>query len=113
MEMESEFVAQLMALTHDEQRLAKLAAEVAPLLAEFTKPIDVTNEVKQRAHRARTAENFCETWGVTKAWIGDLIDRYEELGHEARSALMQMAAKAVKDVPEPCISSDTAAQKSA
>lgn len=104
--MESEFVAQLMSITIDNERLAELASDAIPLLAEFSKPIDPKAEVRQRAARSQLAQVFCDKWGVTKAWLSDLIDRYEEQGHSARLALARMSGKSALEVPDPRLTSD-------
>lgn len=106
--MESKFVAQLMAITIDEKRLSELAGDAIPLLAEFSKRIDPKTEVRQRATRAQSAQEFCEKWGVTKAWLSDLIDRYEDQGHAARLALVRLSGKPTPEFPDPRPTSDAA-----
>jgi len=106
--MESEFVAQLLSLTVDKERLAELASDAIPLLSEFSKRIDPKAEVKQRATRTQLAQGFCDKWGVTKTWLNDLITRYEEQGHEARLALVRLSGKPAQEVPDPRPTTDAA-----
>ena len=111
--MESEFVAQLMALTIDKQRRAELAKDVEALMSEFSTPIDRTREVRHRAIRAQLAQSFCNKWSVSKSWVSDLIDRYEENTTAAEQALHELSSPVCSNVPGPRPSSDRATQRSA
>ncbi len=112
--MVTEFGAQLLSLTIDKQRLALLAQQVTALLAEMTTPKDLKNEAIQRARRIELLESFCSKWSVTKIWVSELIDRYEDLEAEGSGPAIRLwLTETMKpltdeegDVPSPRIEPD-------